>query len=93
VEGRSPGNHYLPGFFGAPAYLLQYCTRPRFSRVLDLFRGEPARPDPYSGEPGAGKWGRGPLSWKMGGGLTFCEGKYMEKNVHLPVANGRFVSI
>jgi hypothetical protein len=49
-EGRSPENHYLPGFFGAPAYLLQYCTRPRFSRVLDLFRGEPARPDPFSRE-------------------------------------------
>jgi hypothetical protein len=47
-EGRSPGNHYLPGFFGAPAYLLQYCTRPRFSRVLDLFRGEPGRPEGFS---------------------------------------------
>jgi hypothetical protein len=51
-EGRSLQNHYLQGIFWAPAYMLQYCTRPRFSRVLDLFRGEPARPDPFSREPG-----------------------------------------
>jgi hypothetical protein len=91
-EGRSLQNHYLPGFFGAPAYLLQYCTRPRFSRVLDLFRGEPARPDPFSREPGlvSGVGEQYPGKWTsfLGRGRPF-EGILRRQNAKTKTASGQ----